>query len=82
MSSPMHSLRRPEAPLTSLRRALHTLASSLANGAGALQRELAAMAHSVVGARQELRRMADQYEATDPDQAARLRKLAASNWDE
>lgn len=43
-------------------------------------REVWAILHAASDLRNEIRRMADECEATRPEQAAQLRKVANSNW--
>lgn len=57
--------------------------SQLGRIAAAATREVFAFVHTAANLRSELRRMADECEATRPDQARQLREVADStNWGE
>ncbi len=57
-----------------------TLANRIRTTAHAVFREVTEAIKAALDLRNELRRMADEFESTRPEQAARLRKLANSNW--
>lgn len=46
----------------------------------AVFREIWDLMNAAANMRDDLRRMADECESSDPEQAARLRKLASSHW--
>lgn len=53
---------------------------ALASRVAAALREVWEVLNAVGNLRNEMRRMADECESTDPQQAARLRKVANQNW--
>jgi hypothetical protein len=61
---------------------VRTLASRVTAAAAAAAREVWEIINAAANLRHEMRRMADECEATRPEDAARLRKLANQHWTE
>ncbi len=56
------------------------LARRIRTTTAAVSREIWELMNAAANMRDDLRRMADECEGSDPEQAARLRKLANSHW--